>query len=106
MCDSTTLVSVKIPTDLSCTGQEKWREAMIDSCIAELVLALQEGGIDMRGSCCGHGRHLGSIALQDGRELIIADGSCFRAFGLPWAIKQVLSACRQHINYWKRRPHM
>ena len=67
------LVRVKIPADLSSTGKIKWRECSIDACIAPIVKALQEGGIDMRGSCCGHGEHEGDIHLQDGRTLIILD---------------------------------
>ena len=64
-------VRVKIPKDLSCTGRMKWKMAKIDKCIAPIVKALQEGRIDMRGSCCGHGKVNGAISLQDGRELII-----------------------------------
>ena len=68
---TTTPVHVKIPADLSCTGEERWKDAQIDSCIAPLVRALQEGGIDMRGSCCGHDERPGHIDLQDGRGLLI-----------------------------------
>ena len=64
-------VRVKIPADLSCTGREKWRDVQIDSCIAPIVRALQDAGIDMRGSCCGHGRGIGDIQLQDGRRLLV-----------------------------------
>lgn len=42
-----------------------------DPCIAPLVKALNEGGIPTVASCCGHGTHLGSIALEDGRWLTI-----------------------------------
>lgn len=64
-------VYVKIPADLSCTEQEKWRFAQIDACVAPIVAALQAAGIDMRGSCCGHGERPGEIVLQDGRKLQI-----------------------------------
>ncbi|MHA1952283.1 MAG: hypothetical protein ACW987_20795 [Candidatus Thorarchaeota archaeon] len=43
----------------------------IDSCIAPIVNALQMGGINMRGSCCGHGKSEGYIELQDGRYIFI-----------------------------------
>lgn len=66
-----TIVRVKIPADLSHTGQAYWKNCGVDACIADLVRALQEGGIDMRGSCCGHGREPGRIDLADGRTLII-----------------------------------
>jgi len=64
-------VRVLIPADLSSTGQAKWKLAQIDKCISQLVRALQSHGIDMRGSCCGHGETLGHIDLQDGRGLLI-----------------------------------
>lgn len=63
-------VLVKIPADLSSTGQVKWRHIGIDSCIADIVRALQEADIDMRSSCCGHGK-TGEITFQDGRILHI-----------------------------------
>ncbi len=73
MCEWGTrkIVRVKIPADLSHSGKEYWKEAGIDSCIAPLVGALQSAGIDMRASCCGHGKGPGSIVLQDGRRLVV-----------------------------------
>jgi len=65
------LVRVKIPADLACSGMSYWKEMQIDKCIAPVVKALQEGGIDMRGSCCGHGKRDGEIELQDGRKLAV-----------------------------------
>lgn len=44
---------------------------MIDECIATIVQALNKGGIRTIASCCGHGKHDGSIILMDGRELLI-----------------------------------
>ena len=72
MCEhgNTTQVNVKVMADLSATGKIRWKAAQIDSCIAPIVNALQEGGIDMRGSCCGHNEVSGQIALQDGRLLV------------------------------------
>lgn len=46
----------------------------VDSCIADIVAALNEGGIPTVASCCGHNQKygtLGSIALRDGRELVL-----------------------------------
>ena len=71
------LVKVKIPADLSSTGKVKWKRALIDGCIAPIVRALQKGGIDMRGSCCGHGKGFGDIHLQDNRMLIIIPGQLY-----------------------------
>jgi len=86
MCEYFTCetVRVKIPADLSATGKEVWKEKSIDSCIADLVRALQAGGIDMRGSCCGHGADLGHIALQDGRVLVIADAVFYDPLRWGW----------------------
>jgi hypothetical protein len=42
-----------------------------DPCIAPLVKALNEGGVPTVASCCGHDTYLGSIALEDGRWLVI-----------------------------------
>ena len=67
------LVNVKIPTDLACSGKSYWKKMKVDKCIASIVKALQEGGVDMRGSCCGHGKGDGEIELQDGRKLIISN---------------------------------
>ena len=43
----------------------------VDMCIAKIVAALNAGGIETVASCCGHGEQLGSIILDDGRELVI-----------------------------------
>ncbi len=75
MCTVTKPIKVKILSDLSCTGKEKWKNAQIDECIAPLIEALQIAGIDMRGSCCGHGKMDGDIHLQDGRVLVIKNNA-------------------------------
>ena len=62
-------VYVHIDADLSCTGSEKWRWYLIDECLVPFVDALQKAGINMRGSCCGHGIGYGQINLSDGRML-------------------------------------
>ena len=64
-------VFLKIPSDLSSSSNSYWRYTKIDKCIAPIVKAIQGGGIDMRGSCCGHGKRVGEISLQDGRIIII-----------------------------------
>lgn len=64
-------VTVKIPADLACKGVACWKQGYIDSCLAPLVKSLQEGGVDMRGSCCGHGKYFGEIVLQDGNLLLV-----------------------------------
>jgi len=72
MCqDNYKEIRVKIQKDLSCTNEEYMKLAKIDACIADIVEALQCHGIDMRSSCCGHGKSNGYITLQDGRTLVI-----------------------------------
>ena len=73
MCDhgQEVVVRLKIPADLAFDGAEKWKDCGIDACIAPLVKALQDGGVDMRGSCCGHRKRPGHIDLQDGRGLLV-----------------------------------
>ena len=68
---TTTKVRLEIPADLSHTGQARWKDVAIDSCIANLVGALQAGGTMMRSSCCGHGKTVGRIDLRDGRVLVV-----------------------------------
>ena len=75
MCKETIPVRVKIPVDLSFTGAERWEWKNIDACIALIVKSLQEGGIDMRSSCCGHGNGKGEIVLNDGRTLVIEEAN-------------------------------
>lgn len=43
-----------------------------DPCIVPLVKALNDANVRTVASCCGHSIRPGNIALQDGRELIIA----------------------------------
>src|SRR5690606_18836219 len=40
--------------------------------IADLVAALNAGGVPTIASCSGHGERPGNIALADGRELLVA----------------------------------
>lgn len=72
MCEhgDTVDVLVPIPADLSHTGEDRMALKPIDRCIAPIVRALNEAGIFTRSCCCGHGK-IGSIALQDGRELVL-----------------------------------
>lgn len=73
MCDwgNTVEVVVRVPSEQSSMGKDKSKLTKIDSCIADLVRALQEAGIDMKGSCCGHGEYLGYIWLRDGRFIFL-----------------------------------
>jgi len=43
-----------------------------DPCLVPIVKALNDGGVRTVASCCGHGKRPGTIALADGRWLVIA----------------------------------
>lgn len=45
--------------------------AGVDPCIGRLVRAINNAGIQTVASCCGHGARPASIALEDGREILI-----------------------------------
>jgi hypothetical protein len=66
-------VRLKVAKHLSHSGKVYWKDVGIDRCIATIVRALQEGGVDMLGSCCGHGQYEGTIVLADGRILRIQE---------------------------------
>lgn len=70
-------MEVTIPAYLSHNGQQRQAIKGVDACIADVVRALNDGGVMTTGSCCGHGRDDGSILLADGREIIIraSDGN-------------------------------
>ena len=48
------------------------REVEVDAEIAPVVLALNDAGLETVASCSGHGKMPATIALKDGREIIIA----------------------------------
>ena len=63
---------VTMPAHLSHTGKARRRWVGVDSCIADIVRALNKGGVKTANSCCGHGKRRGTITLHDGRELIVS----------------------------------
>lgn len=73
MCNWGTYTRVRalIPNNLSHTGQARWDTKPIDSCIADIVDALNKAGIYTSSSCCGHGKTNGEIWLHDGRKLAV-----------------------------------
>lgn len=75
MCEhgNTTPVLVLVPAELSHTGEERFDRKPVDSCIAEIVEALNEKEVWTRCSCCGHGKDVGEIDLEDGRCLLVLD---------------------------------
>jgi len=73
MCEwgTNTLCLVPMPAELSHTNEFRWAIKDIDSCIADLVNALNAAGIYTSNCCCGHGKAEGLILLHDGRALRI-----------------------------------
>lgn len=49
----------------------KGKPVDIDKCIAPIVEALWKVRINTVACCCGHGKQMGNIALEDGREILI-----------------------------------
>ena len=49
------------------------KQYQVDHCISNIVKALNDGNIKTKCSCCSHGKGLGNIMLDDGRELMIID---------------------------------
>ena len=45
----------------------------IDVCISDIVAALNAANIKTLGSCCGHGKILPSVILEDDVYIILAD---------------------------------
>jgi hypothetical protein len=68
-----TLLRVPIPAGLSHTGMLRWDDKPVDSCIADIVQALNDAGLYTANCCCGHGKTDGTILLHDGRKLIIVN---------------------------------
>lgn len=74
MCEhgDTVTMRVPVPAELSHSGRNEWKAKPVDRCLAPLVAALNDGALRTVASCCGHGKQPGRIALDDGRELVIA----------------------------------
>ena len=87
--------------------------------IADLVSALNAGGVPTIASCSGHGERPGNIALADGRELIIAKDyaearaieACWNTrpapsaevVGEPWGVTVTKGGWTGTYEEWKRR---
>jgi len=65
------MMEVTILAHLSHDGRQRQALKGVDACIADVVRALNAGGVITTSSCCGHGRSDGSILLSDGREIVV-----------------------------------
>lgn len=64
-------LNVPIPASCSHTGKFRWAIKGVDRCIAPIVKALNDAGIHTGGSCCGHDKTDGFIALHDGTLITV-----------------------------------
>lgn len=81
MCSHGDDVLLLVPIDPKLAHDDKfrWDYRGIDRCIAPIVEALNNAGVYTANCCCGHGKGDGSIALHDGRELVIKAAPSKRA---------------------------
>lgn len=49
-------------------GERRYKDVMIDACIAPVIQYLWDNGVTTGGSCCGHGHNSPSIVLEQGVE--------------------------------------
>ena len=80
MCEhgDTVLMPVTVIASHAHGNRQAVKVKPIDRCIASIVRALNDGGIYMTGSCCGHNKRtktggyaMGEIRLADGRIIHI-----------------------------------
>lgn len=64
-------VEVIVPFWYSDSGSQETRIVGVDRCIAEIIEALNKGGIATVASCCGHQIKPGRITFRNGRELMV-----------------------------------
>ena len=71
MCEWGTVVDLPVTMAAvdSHTGRARDGVKAVDACIADIVRALNAGGVLTSNSCCGHGAANGWILLHDGRRL-------------------------------------
>lgn len=63
----------------------EWKKkCKIDKCIAPIVQVLEENGIRMLASCCGHGKCNGTILLLDFTEIVIPIEFTSNKRGVKW----------------------
>jgi hypothetical protein len=74
MCEWGTSKTVHCPAGFSGKNPNR-QQVPVDACIADIVRALNEGGVLTIACCCGHGKGPGSVLLSDGRTITISSSS-------------------------------
>lgn len=84
-----TMTEVHVHWSIAHEETEVYKPMPIDTCIAPLVKALDDLGIRMLGSCCGHGEMYGQISLVAGGVIIIEQHEThvsLRVDPAPWVV--------------------
>lgn len=71
MCEQGSFEMLKVPEYDQNTREYIWSEQKIDTCLANLVQILNDGGLFTKSCCCGHGKFKGTLVLQNGKILFI-----------------------------------
>ena len=67
-------MTVPVSARKSYTGKKRMKMMGIDACLAPIVKALLDAGIETEECCCGHGKGPGYLALMDDRCFILVNG--------------------------------
>ena len=71
---SNVLMTVPVSARKSHTGKKRMKTISIDACLAPIIKALLDAGIETEECCCGHGHNAGYIGFADDRCFIIVNG--------------------------------
>lgn len=71
MCKHQGDFSHQVPVNLAHPREDGVVSAGVDKCIAPLVQALNDAGVQTLSACCGHDHRPGYIGLEEGRVLTI-----------------------------------
>ena len=81
MCYNANSIDLVVPDSARPVSRgQRWHTAKIDECLVPLINALNTGGIHTRSCCCGHGRRLGQVVLEDHSEFIILSPDVARRY--------------------------
>lgn len=79
-----------------------WKPVGVDRCLAGLIRALNDGGVETVAHCCGHGKRPGDTILADGRYLVICPdfdtGRVVARAAGRWWVRWLVA-----LHAWKRR---